>query len=133
MGHGQLVKLLTLAVAVVAPAAAAAGRQLQEGTAGTCISITEVSGRPFQRGQDAESLQVGAWKVCEPGYIVVGVRSHWSERTTMMVVYFDAFWDVDGGNNSPDSRLEENKYHEEGSRRNAQLARSKRYLRLFVF
>ena len=86
MGHGQLAKLLTLAIAVVAPAAAAAGRQLQEGTAGTCVSITKVSGRPFQAGQDAESLQVGASDVCERGYIAMGVRNHWSERTTMMVL-----------------------------------------------
>lgn len=53
MGHGPLVMLFTLALALVAPATAKPGRQLQGGTTGTCISLSKVS-----RGQDVESLQV---------------------------------------------------------------------------
>lgn len=57
---GSATLLLTLALGLAAPGTVVANRQLQEGAAGICIEIHDISGEDFEAGQDAGSLQVSA-------------------------------------------------------------------------
>lgn len=72
MGHGPLA-VVTLGLALVAPITAKASRGLQEGTAGTCLYVASISGESLNTGQDAESLQVGAFNLfVQVSFVTVG-------------------------------------------------------------
>lgn len=91
MGAMNPVALLALALGLTTPAAAAASRQLQEGTAGTCLFIATISGKDFQAGQDAVSLQVGAQTGGSMYIVLCGCR-HYRGRH-VAVSYFGS-WDT---------------------------------------